>query len=69
MKLIVQIPCLNEESTLTQTIAEIPRHIDGVDVVDVLVIDGGSTDETARGCRRKGAIKSSQQLNQDLAGD
>lgn len=48
MKLIVQIPCLNEESTLAQTIAEIPRQIDGIDVVEVLVIDDGSTDETAR---------------------
>ncbi len=55
MKLIVQIPCLNEESTLTQTIAEIPRRIDGVDVVEVLVIDDGSTDETARVALSAGA--------------
>ncbi len=55
MKLIVQIPCLNEESTLTQTIAEIPRQIDGVDVVEVLVIDDGSTDETTRVALRAGA--------------
>ena len=48
MKLIVQIPCLNEESTLAQTIAEIPRQIDGIDSVEVLVIDDGSTDETIR---------------------
>ncbi len=48
MKLIIQIPCLNEESILAQTIAEIPRQIDGIDSVEVLVIDDGSTDETAR---------------------
>ena len=48
MKLIVQIPCLNEESILAQTIAEIPRQNDGIDSVEVLVIDDGSTDETAR---------------------
>ena len=48
MKLIVQIPCFNEESTLAETIAEIPRVIDGVDAVEVLVIDDGSTDDTAR---------------------
>jgi len=44
MKLIVQIPCLNEEQTLPQTIADIPREIEGVDSVEVLVIDDGSTD-------------------------
>ena len=55
MKLIVQIPCLNEALTLPQTIAEIPRQIDGVDVVEVLVIDDGSTDETARIALRAGA--------------
>ncbi len=55
MKLVVQIPCLNEESTLSQTIAEIPRQIDGIDVVEVLVIDDGSTDETARVAMSAGA--------------
>ncbi len=55
MKLIVQIPCLNEESTLAQTIAEIPRRIDGIDSVEVLVIDDGSTDETTRVALNAGA--------------
>lgn len=46
VKLIVQIPCFNEEATLPQTIADIPRKIPGIDSVEVLVIDDGSTDRT-----------------------
>lgn len=46
MKLIVQIPCYNEEHTLPQTVADIPREIDGVDKVEILIIDDGSTDRT-----------------------
>ena len=45
-KLIVQIPCYNEEKTLPQTVRDIPRQIDGVDEVDILIIDDGSTDRT-----------------------
>lgn len=45
-KLIVQIPCYNEAGSLTETVADIPRKIDGIDVVEVLIIDDGSTDET-----------------------
>ncbi len=46
MKLIVQIPCYNEEGTLRQTLADIPRAIEGVDEVEILIIDDGSTDRT-----------------------
>ncbi|MDP6683422.1 MAG: glycosyltransferase family 2 protein [Desulfobacterales bacterium] len=46
MKLIVQIPCLNEEKTVPITIQDIPRSIDGIDQVEILVIDDGSTDRT-----------------------
>ncbi len=46
MKLIVQIPCYNEENTLPQTIADIPRRIDGIDQIEILVIDDGCTDKT-----------------------
>ena len=46
MKLIVQIPCLNEEETLPLTLANIPRNIQGIDKVEVLIIDDGSADRT-----------------------
>jgi glycosyltransferase involved in cell wall biosynthesis len=46
MKLIVQIPCFNEEHTLPQTLADIPRAIEGIDTVEILIIDDGSTDKT-----------------------
>lgn len=47
MKLIIQIPCYNEEETLPQTLQELPRALPGVDQVEWLVIDDGSTDQTA----------------------
>jgi glycosyltransferase involved in cell wall biosynthesis len=46
MKLVVQIPCLNEEETLPAALRAIPRKIEGIDQVLVLVIDDGSTDRT-----------------------
>src|SRR3954447_2942430 len=46
MKLIIQIPCLNEEETLPVTLRELPRQVDGFDEVEWLPIDGGSTDRT-----------------------
>jgi glycosyltransferase involved in cell wall biosynthesis len=54
MKLIVQIPCLNEESTLPATIADLPRRIEGIDEVELLVIDDGSTDRTVEVARQNG---------------
>jgi len=54
MKLIIQIPCLNEEATLAATVAELPRQIEGVDTVELLVIDDGSTDRTVEVARRSG---------------
>jgi glycosyltransferase involved in cell wall biosynthesis len=54
MKLIVQIPCLNEQDTLPATIADIPRTIEGVDEVELLVIDDGSTDRTVEVARDHG---------------
>lgn len=54
MKLIIQIPCLNEEKTLPVTIRDIPRHIPGIDEVEILVIDDGSTDKTVEVAKRLG---------------
>lgn len=54
MKLIVQIPCLNEADTLAQTVAEIPREIPGVDRIEILVIDDGSSDDTVAVARNAG---------------
>lgn len=54
MKLIVQIPCYNEENTLPQTYADIPRRIEGIDEVQVLVIDDGSVDRTVEVARALG---------------
>jgi len=54
MKLIIQIPCLNEEQTLPQTIADLPRSVPGVDKVELLVIDDGSSDRTVEVARECG---------------
>ena len=54
MKLIVQIPCLDEEATLPATVAGIPRQIDGIDEIELLVIDDGSTDRTVEVAREQG---------------
>jgi glycosyltransferase involved in cell wall biosynthesis len=46
VKLIIQIPCLNEETTLPATIKDLPDKIDGIDCIELLVVDDGSTDKT-----------------------
>ncbi len=54
MKLIIQIPCFNEENTLPQTIADLPRIINGIDTIEILIIDDGSSDRTAEIARDLG---------------
>ena len=54
MKLIIQIPCLNEEETLPATLADLPRRLDGFDMVEWLIIDDGSTDRTVEVARANG---------------
>ena len=48
MKLIIQIPCYNEQETLAQTVRDLPPTIDGIDVIEIQVIDDGSADETSQ---------------------
>ena len=54
MKLVIQIPCFNEEETLPATLADLPREVPGVDVVEWLVVDDGSSDRTVEVARRLG---------------
>ena len=53
-KLIIQIPCLNEAETLPETLRDIPRVIPGIDLVEILVIDDGSRDDTSAVARTHG---------------
>ncbi len=46
MKLIIQIPCYNEEKTLEVALNDLPRHIEGIDEIEYLIINDGSTDRT-----------------------
>jgi glycosyltransferase involved in cell wall biosynthesis len=56
MKLFVQVPCLNEEATLGDVLASVPNSIPGVDSVEILIIDDGSTDGTVRVAEQFGVV-------------
>jgi glycosyltransferase involved in cell wall biosynthesis len=67
MKLVVQIPCFNEEAHLPSTVAALPRSLPGIETVRVLVVDDGSTDLTAEVARELGATVTSVSRNRGLA--
>ena len=46
MKLIIQVPCFNEEGTLASVLSELPTQIDGIDEIETMIIDDGSSDNT-----------------------
>jgi glycosyltransferase involved in cell wall biosynthesis len=54
LKLIIQIPCLNEAGTLAVALKDLPRYVQGFDTVEWLIIDDGSTDDTIRVARENG---------------
>ncbi len=54
-RLVIQIPCLNEEETIALTIRELPRKITGIDQIDILVINDGSEDNTVQAALNAGA--------------
>lgn len=54
MKLVVQIPCLNEEATLPLVLESIPKKIAGIDHIEILIIDDGSTDKTVEIAKKLG---------------
>ena len=48
MKLVIQIPCFNEEKTLLTTLDALPKSLLGIDEIEVLIIDDGSSDDTIK---------------------
>ncbi|MCL8025115.1 glycosyltransferase family 2 protein [Nocardioides bruguierae] len=67
MKLVVQVPCLNEEETLGSVLASIPRDIPGIDELEVVVVDDGSTDRTSQVALAHGAHVVRHRRNEGLA--
>ena len=54
MKLFIQIPCYNEEKTLPEVIRDLPKRIDGIDEIEIMIVDDGSTDKTIEVARSLG---------------
>ncbi|MCZ6774372.1 MAG: glycosyltransferase family 2 protein [Proteobacteria bacterium] len=66
LALLVVIPCLNEENTVARVVRGVPREIDGVRNIDVIVIDDGSSDQTGQRAREAGAQVVVHQTNRGL---
>jgi glycosyltransferase involved in cell wall biosynthesis len=68
MKLIIQIPCYNEEKTLAETVRDLPGKIDGIDEIEIMVIDDGSSDKTVAVAEKLGVHHIVRQIyNKGLA--
>ena len=67
MKLVVTIPAYNDEKTIAEVIESIPKKIQGIDKIVVLVVDDGSSDNTALIAERKGGIVLKHKKNLGLA--
>ncbi len=66
-KLIIQIPCFNEEETILTTLNDLPKSIDGVDEIQVLIINDGSVDKTEEIASNWGAEVVNIKNNKGLA--
>ena len=66
VKLVIIIPAFNEEDTIGDVIENVPKHLPGVDDIEVIVMDDGSTDRTAEIAREMGAVVYSHPHNQGL---
>jgi glycosyltransferase involved in cell wall biosynthesis len=66
MKLTIYIPALNEEEGIGDVIEHLPKHIEGIDEIDILVVDDGSTDNTAKIAKEHGASVVSHGINRGV---
>jgi glycosyltransferase involved in cell wall biosynthesis len=57
MKLVIQIPCFNESETLPEVLADLPKALPGIDAIETLVVDDGSSDETSRIAKELGVTR------------
>lgn len=64
MKLVIQIPCYNEEATIVRTLDDLPKSIPGIDAIEILIIDDGSKDHTVEVARNWG-VQSFVRFNQN----
>src|SRR4029078_11203137 len=67
MKLVIQIPCFNEESQLTKTVRELPTSLPGIDTIEILVVNDESDDRTEEVARDLGLNVVSIPVNRGLA--
>lgn len=66
LRLLIAIPCLNEAATIRSLVEDIPRNIDGVASVDILVVDDGSIDDTSSEAKLGGAKVVSHRVNKGV---